>query len=136
MIDMHPFDVFREHLDTLAKRVAPGGRYGHAIIRVRHDGAILGHTRMRSVVEEACGEPTDQIKFYGLRFFLPMSGFRSSRPIYSACGTLVGVEAETNWGMISIDSPLGLRPPSSRRTRMQTIRPTQRRSPGAAHAQA
>lgn len=110
MIGTHPFDAFREYLANLVERLASGGRHDQVVIRVRHNGAILGHTCMRSVVEEAFGEPDDQIKFYGLRFFLPLSGFRSSRPIRSACGTLIGVEAETNWGTIAIDSPALLTP--------------------------
>jgi hypothetical protein len=122
VIDTHPFDTFREHLDSLVERVAPGGRRSHAVIRVRHNGTILGHTRMRAVVEEACGEPTDRIKFYGLHFFLPIDGFRSSRPIHSACGTLVGVEVETDWGTVSIDAAPGLRAPSRRRTRARNMR--------------
>ena len=124
MIDTHPFDAFRERLDGLVVRVAHGRCRDHVVIRVRHNGAILGHTRMRSVVEEACGEPTDQIKFYGLRFFLPMSGFRSVLPIRSRRGTLVGVEADTDWGTISIDAPPGLRAPSGRRARVQNARRT------------
>ncbi len=124
MIDLNslkrPFDVLTAGIDAIARRTSP--KISDAIMRVRLDGRVIGHCRMRSFVEENCGERDDRLKIYGLSTFLSAEGMTGARTIHSGSGLLVAVEADLPQGRIVFDSPPGLKAPSRRRARRQRRR--------------
>lgn len=115
-----PFDVLTAGIEAIADRASSSR--SDVVMRVRLDGRVIGHCRMRSFIEENCGERDDRLKIYGLSTFLPAEGMTGARTIHSGSGLLVAVEADLPQGRIIFDSPPGLKAPSRRRAQSQRRR--------------
>ncbi len=120
--DASPYGILDNALDQMSSRGARDGKQGRAVLRVRLEGRVIGHMRMRTVVNEG-----DRMKFYGLSFALDVDDIVSARRIVSRNGVLAGVEIRTTRTTVLFDAPPGLRAPSRTRSRRQGRRPHGRR---------
>jgi hypothetical protein len=103
MQNVSPLHQAAAILHDIDQRSRRAGR-GSAMMRASLDGAPIGRSRVRSVVEE-----DDRLVFYGLRFFLLDGMVSETTPLRSRGGVAYGVRMTTDSGTVEIQCPPGLR---------------------------
>ena len=119
--DSSPYGILDGALNDMSLRGAREGRQSRAVLRAALNGRVLGHTRMRSIVNEG-----DRFKFYSLWFSLHEEHVLAARRIVSGQGVLAAVEVDTPFGTVRFDCPPGLRAPSRSRAKRQAARPSRK----------